>query len=228
MARPREFDEEAVLSAAREAFWVGGYEGTSMDDLTAATGLGKGSLYGAFGTKHDVFSRVFDDYCRHIVTIVEGALDGPPETAMDRLATYLRGLARRTADDADRRGCLLAKGTAELANRDPVIAHGQATHTSPSKPFSHARSAKLAVTATWPRWQRCPRSPARCSPRCASIEALGKAEHHDSPSARSPTRRSPYSPQLSVAQRPARRALNCRDARHDALRSARRPRTMQS
>ncbi|MCB1001759.1 MAG: TetR/AcrR family transcriptional regulator [Acidimicrobiales bacterium] len=175
MARPREFDEEAVLSAAREAFWVGGYEGTSMDDLTAATGLGKGSLYGAFGTKHDVFSRVFDDYCRHIVTIVEGALDGPPETAMDRLATYLRGLARRTADDADRRGCLLAKGTAELANRDPVIAARAsdtyiALEAVLARTLSQARRhGDLATVATVPALARTVLATMR------GIEALGKA-----------------------------------------------------
>jgi AcrR family transcriptional regulator len=175
MARPREFDEQAVLSAAREAFWVGGYEGTSLDDLTAATGLGKGSLYGAFGTKHDVFSRVFDDYCRHIVTVVEGALDGPPETAMDRLATYLRGLASRTADDADRRGCLLAKGSAELANRDPTIA-ARASDTYAALEAVLARTLRqarrhgnLTTVATAPALARTVLATMR------GIEALGKA-----------------------------------------------------
>ena len=122
MVRPREFDETSVLAAARDAFWLGGYEGTSLDDLTSATGLGKGSLYGAFGTKHDVFVRVFDDYCDQIVAVVDTALAGPSETAMDRLAAYLRSVASRTAGDADHRGCLLAKGTAELAGRDAAIA----------------------------------------------------------------------------------------------------------
>jgi AcrR family transcriptional regulator len=122
MVRPREFNEASVLSAAEDAFWLGGYEGTSLDDLTSATGLGKGSLYGAFGTKHDVFVRVFDDYCDRIVAVVANALTGPSETAMDRLAAYLRSVATRTAGDVDHRGCLLAKGTAELAGRDPVIA----------------------------------------------------------------------------------------------------------
>ena len=63
MARPRKFDEGAVVGAAREQFWDGGYAATSVDDLTAATGLGKGSLYGAFGDKHALFLRALDDYC---------------------------------------------------------------------------------------------------------------------------------------------------------------------
>ncbi|WP_199865355.1 MULTISPECIES: TetR/AcrR family transcriptional regulator [Frankia] len=49
MARPRTFDEDQVVCAARDQFWATGYTATSLDDLTAATGLGRGSLYGAFG-----------------------------------------------------------------------------------------------------------------------------------------------------------------------------------
>ena len=39
MARPRKFDEGVVLTAARDSFWRTGYEGTSISDLTEATGL---------------------------------------------------------------------------------------------------------------------------------------------------------------------------------------------
>ena len=44
MARPRKFEESDVIAAARDEFWTRGYGATSVDDLTAATGLGKGSL----------------------------------------------------------------------------------------------------------------------------------------------------------------------------------------
>ena len=49
VGRPREFDEEAALEAAMDAFWAKGYEATSMADLCNCTGLHKGSLYQAFG-----------------------------------------------------------------------------------------------------------------------------------------------------------------------------------
>ncbi|MGW7238349.1 TetR/AcrR family transcriptional regulator [Streptomyces sp. NPDC054804] len=57
MARPRQFDDEEVVRAARDQFWSHGYDRTSIDDLSAVTGLGRGSLYGAFGDKHALWTR---------------------------------------------------------------------------------------------------------------------------------------------------------------------------
>ncbi len=79
MARPREFDEPTVITAARDVFWAHGYAGTSVDAIGAATGLGKGSLYGAFGGKHGIFRRVFDQYCADAVEAAARALTGPDQ-----------------------------------------------------------------------------------------------------------------------------------------------------
>jgi len=121
MARPREFDEAEVLRAARDQFWSTGYAGTSMDAIAAATGLGKGSLYGAFGDKHRLFVRVFDAYCAGLTEAVAAELEGPDEQALERLSAHVRAMAAGGASEAGRRGCLLAKGTAELAGRDPEV-----------------------------------------------------------------------------------------------------------
>ena len=43
--RPREFDRDTALQQAMLAFWQHGYEGTSMADLVAATGLASARLY---------------------------------------------------------------------------------------------------------------------------------------------------------------------------------------
>src|SRR4030081_2583204 len=99
MARPRGFDERQVLQAARDEFWSCGYAGTSIDDVAASTGLGKGSLYGAFGDKHALFLRVFDDYCAEMVTTVRTALDGPDSGAYSRLRALVHGVARATGND---------------------------------------------------------------------------------------------------------------------------------
>ncbi|MGI5190697.1 TetR/AcrR family transcriptional regulator [Promicromonospora sp. CA-289599] len=121
MARPREFDEEAVLDAASEQFWTKGYAGTSMDAIAAATGLGKGSLYGAFGGKHQLFLRIFDTYSARIAGAVADELTGPDDGAYARLCAHVRAAAAEIAADRIHRGCLLAKGAAELSEHDPDV-----------------------------------------------------------------------------------------------------------
>lgn len=111
-----------MLRAARDEFWSCGYAATRIDDVAAVTGLGKGSLYAAFGDKHSLFLRVFNDYCTDAVNAVRAALDGPDSGAYGRLAAHVRAVARSTGNDIERRGCLLAKGTAELAGNDPAVA----------------------------------------------------------------------------------------------------------
>ena len=58
MARPRAFDEAVVLTQAKGLFAFQGYNGTSIDDLVKATGLLRGSIYKAFGSKRNLFELV--------------------------------------------------------------------------------------------------------------------------------------------------------------------------
>jgi AcrR family transcriptional regulator len=122
MARPRGFDETTVLRRARDRFWPTGFAGTSIDDVAAATGLGKGSLYGAFGDKRQLYLRVFDPYCAEVTEATVRSLTGPDEGAYTRLRTHVLAVAKATARDTGHRGCLLANGTAELAGQDPAVA----------------------------------------------------------------------------------------------------------
>ena len=62
MARPREFDEGAVLDAAALCFWKQGYEATSVRDLVARTGITAASLYNAFGDKRGLYQKALDHY----------------------------------------------------------------------------------------------------------------------------------------------------------------------
>ena len=47
--RPRAYEPELALARALDVFWKDGFAATSLDDLSAATGMNRPSLYGAFG-----------------------------------------------------------------------------------------------------------------------------------------------------------------------------------
>lgn len=117
MARPRKFAEEDVIAAARDQFWSAGYAGTSLDDLTEATGLGRGSLYGAFGDKHELYLRALEDYCSVTMGSVADDLGASDVPAFDRLVGHIRKVASATQAEA-KRGCLMAKSADELGSTD--------------------------------------------------------------------------------------------------------------
>lgn len=121
MGRPRNFDENRVLESVREQFWNSGYAATSVQDLMGVTGLGKGSLYGAFGDKRQLFLQVLDSYRDEQLNGVRSVLTGPG-TAMERLTRLLEGAAEGFAEDPQRRGCFLVNSTSELHSQDPDVA----------------------------------------------------------------------------------------------------------
>jgi len=60
--RPPAYVAEVALARATETFWKTGYAATSLDDLAAATGMNRPSLYGAFGNKHALYLKALTDY----------------------------------------------------------------------------------------------------------------------------------------------------------------------
>ncbi|MFF5180283.1 TetR/AcrR family transcriptional regulator [Micromonospora sp. NPDC000316] len=126
MARPRQFDEEQVLRAVRDQFWDAGYAATSLEDLMRVSGLGKGSLYGAFGDKHRLFLRALREYTDTSGGHLREMLASAPR-ALDALRAFV--LAPVGDPSAARRGCLMANSTCELAAADPdVLAEARRTY----------------------------------------------------------------------------------------------------
>lgn len=121
MGRPRQFNEEHVLAAARDQFWSAGYAGTSLDDLTAATGLGRGSLYAEFGDKHALFVLALDEYCTMMTDMVVTELRDSEGRAYDRLVRHIKSSTQTNVADTRRNGCLMAKSASELGVRDKPV-----------------------------------------------------------------------------------------------------------
>lgn len=127
MPRPRGFDEQQVLAAASDQFWDKGYAATSLGDLMSATGLGKGSLYGAFRDKRHLFLRALDDYNERILRSMRSALLHSEGSPWHRLENFLL----TTIVDQGLRGCLMANSVSELTNQDPeILARARAFYTA--------------------------------------------------------------------------------------------------
>src|SRR5258708_36113276 len=60
--RPRAYQPEVALGKALELFRKGGFAATSLDDLSAATGMNRPSLYGAFGGKRELYIKAYQRY----------------------------------------------------------------------------------------------------------------------------------------------------------------------
>jgi AcrR family transcriptional regulator len=128
MARPRSFDEQRVLQAVRDQFWDAGYAATSLDDLMRVSGLGKGSLYAAFGDKRQLFLRALRSYADDFHGALREAIATAPR-ALDGLRTIVMAPAGDPTGTAARRGCLMANSTCELASGDPeVVAQARQTY----------------------------------------------------------------------------------------------------
>jgi TetR/AcrR family transcriptional repressor of nem operon len=116
MARPREFDEKFVLTAAVQCFWNRGYEATSVKDLVDKTGITAASLYNAFGDKRALFRAALDHY-------IESSVGGRIRrcealAAREAIAAFFRDILNRSLRDRDRKGCLLVNSALEIAPHD--------------------------------------------------------------------------------------------------------------
>jgi TetR/AcrR family transcriptional regulator, copper-responsive repressor len=119
--RPRAYDPETALERAIEAFWRKGYSGTSLDDLSAATGMSRPSLYAAFGDKRALYLKALDHYWRRGFAAMREALayDRPlPEALM---GVYGRALSMYFSHRGPPRGCFAIGTAATEAVEDPAI-----------------------------------------------------------------------------------------------------------
>lgn len=116
MARPREFDEDAVLDAAIQCFWKRGYEATSVKDLIETTGITAASLYNAYGDKRALFRTALDRYVElSIAARMQRCATLPPRQAIE---AFFDEILRRSLNDSDRKGCMLVNSALEVAPHD--------------------------------------------------------------------------------------------------------------
>ncbi len=105
-----------MLADAMAVFWRHGFEATSVDDLTAATGLARSSLYQAFGSKRGLFDAVMAHYLERIPGMTAPLAPG----GLDAVAGFFENWRRRWRGGGDDQtlGCLVVNSSAELGSRD--------------------------------------------------------------------------------------------------------------
>jgi TetR/AcrR family transcriptional repressor of nem operon len=118
MARPREFDEETVLDAAVQCFWIRGYEATSIRDLAEKMNMTSASVYNAFGDKRSLFKlslrRYIEQSFADRVRRFESQL-APREA----LRAFFDEVIAKSLNDPQRKGCLLVNSALDTAPHDP-------------------------------------------------------------------------------------------------------------
>lgn len=121
MARPKEFDEQDALLKAMAVFWRQGFDGASMQDLLAATGLSRSSLYETFGDKATLFEAATKLYFE---------MHGEPRVrALTTASSAREGLLAFFGQQIDActhpalpPGCLITNTATTLESHDPRIA----------------------------------------------------------------------------------------------------------
>ena len=124
MARTKEFDPDVALRAAMDLFWRNGYEATSMQDIVDHLGIGRGSIYGTFGGKHELFLLALDRYAEEFDSRSLDLLakSGP---ALPAVREFITGFLADAL--ADSRGCLVTNSAVECPRDQPVARRVEST-----------------------------------------------------------------------------------------------------
>lgn len=118
--RPRTFDEEAVLDILTSLFWAQGYEATSVADIAEAAGLNKSSLYNAFGSKQELFTRILERYIARRTETLRGLI-AQTGSGIGALHAFLEIVRSETESEMGHCGCLAVNTSAELGGESPEM-----------------------------------------------------------------------------------------------------------
>jgi len=119
--RPRAYQPDIALGKALDLFRKGGFAATSLDDLSAATGMNRPSLYGAFGDKRELYIK---SYQRYRADARAAMLDifreqSPIRSRLERI--YAVALDIYLSGESGPRGCFTVMTAASEAVADPQI-----------------------------------------------------------------------------------------------------------
>lgn len=136
------FDPDTAVNAAMRVFWLKGYEGASMNELTEAMGINKPSLYAKYGDKRGLFLAAMDHYIEtisaaHLKPLVENL------TIRDAIQGYYASINGAIAGTGTPPGCLIGTVATDLAGRDEDIRVRAASLVASAEAFLTQRFQQL-------------------------------------------------------------------------------------
>lgn len=118
--RPRKYREEDALRAAGEVFWTKGFRATSLEDLTAAMGMNRPSIYNAFGNKKAVYRRALQQFARGMETAFQQTMVEQDDVRTALSSFYDAAVGTYTGGDLAR-GCLVMSTAVTAATSHPEV-----------------------------------------------------------------------------------------------------------
>jgi AcrR family transcriptional regulator len=119
--RPRSFDEDQAIDAAMRVFWEKSFEGSTMTDLTDATGLSRSSIHAAFGSKEGLFFRAVERYRSEQMRYIPKALAEP--TLPRAIEALFRGMVNSLSIPGNPKGCLSIHGALACGTGGELVTH---------------------------------------------------------------------------------------------------------
>jgi AcrR family transcriptional regulator len=119
--RPRAYDPQTALARAAETFWKAGYAATSLDDLAAATGMNRPSLYAAFGDKRELYLKTLEHYRDAYRVLARQTLADDPPLRVFLKRFYDAALDLYLAGEDGPRGCYSIGTAATVAVVDADV-----------------------------------------------------------------------------------------------------------
>jgi len=115
LGRPKEFDTRQVVDTAVGIFWMKGYDGASMKDLTTGMGISAPSLYAAFGDKRGLFLQAIDQYVNSDACAPLTALEEEDDIEKAVSNFFNAAISYSTQHACGAKGCFLASSVATSA-----------------------------------------------------------------------------------------------------------------
>lgn len=118
--RPRQFEDKEIIDAAITVFSSNGYAGTSAQNLCDVTGLGRGSLYNAFGSKQALYEQAL--LRSHEQTMAaQLSILTQPGLFKERLRSLLLWGIAEDLSQSEQREAMVLFSALEIGDKDQVV-----------------------------------------------------------------------------------------------------------